>query len=830
MRRLTTLFSLLLLAVMSVWADQVVLSTPTASGWSHSDDNGIITIAEASGSGTPIQVGSGSFTLADESTATPMKLTGSKQFNLTYTTSTAITITKVTLYATVNKATTDTGTYTLGTSKNDKTSLCANLPKKTETPVQIDITNVASLYGSSQWNAVIVVEYTSTAPTLKVSPETLSLALNPDAPSKNAVFTLTARNLTDGTYDLTVPTVEGLSVTPTSFTVASGSCDQDFTVTYVSTADVAKAQATITATVGELTANVTVNYKSRATVYTQSTVSADATWDWSKLTETVELTDETTPNKTEEFLLANLDDRIEFTEDFGDPKAIKMETMQFPSRAGYAQGNIIKFKTSVAGTIAVDFCNTGKDRPYRYLNVNGVDTEFKSGTSEKVSAKGIAVPAGEVIIKGYIPNASDPVAREGDVVGDAMIRIYKIAFTSAETTTVYDFVNGDDLGLTYGTGGTADQQNAGDLAGKELKKGDVTMTFVNSPSIAVRTFNTSAKGNHFQIGTKNGKLRITAKEGRAITKIVVTQNLPESTTNFVKWEVDKGEGTLSEDKKTWEGNATSVRFNTTGATYINSIAVTTAPADEKTVTPAADEYTTEVSTLADLNALAAGTLVKLNLNNVIVTTEFANKLGYYIQDATGGTALYATGLTFNLNDVLNGYVYLNRADNGVINPGNRACMSEATNAANIQVTAGGSFTPVGGTKIDEVNVSGNLCKVVQLNNVKVAGTSKTKATVTDSEEKTIVINNPGNNFATSVYTEDMTSLSYDDATVVGVLIATTTANQIYPISIKDNGSTSIREINAAAAENVVIYNLQGARMNKLQKGLNIVNGKKVVIK
>ena len=397
------------------------------------------------------------------------------------------------------------------------------------------------------------------------------------------------------------------------------------------------------------------------------------------------------------------------------------------------------------------------------------------------------------------------------------------------TEVTFDFAN-NNLNFTYGENGTADQQNAGNLAGKKLTLDGVTMTFVNSPSIAVRTYNLASKGQHFQIGAKNGKLRITAPEGRAITKIVVTQNLPESATNFVKWEVDKGEGTLSQDKKTWEGNSTSVRFNSTGSCFINAITVTLSPINSETITPATDEYTTEVSTLAELNALPAGTLVKLNLNNVIVTTEFASKLGYYIQDATAGTALYATGLTFNLHDILNGYVYLNRADNEQKVPGNRAAMAEDTNADHIQVTADGTFSAVEGTTVAAINIAANLCKVVQLNNVKVKGTSKTAATITDSAEGTINISNPGNGFATSVYTADLTNLDMVDAAVVGILYAGTSGNQIYPISITDTPA-GINNITAGVkADDAVIYNLKGQRFSGLQKGLNIVNGKKILVK
>jgi hypothetical protein len=45
-----------------------------------------------------------------------------------------------------------------------------------------------------------------------------------------------------------------------------------------------------------------------------------------------------------------------------------------------------------------------------------------------------------------------------------------------------------------------------------------------------------------------------------------------------------------------------------------------------------------------------------------------------------------------------------------------------------------------------------------------------------------------------------------------------------------SATDGISTINKERGENAVIYNLQGVRLNSLQKGINIVNGKKVVIK
>ena len=448
-KKLSLLLALLLIAITGAWADTAVLSTPSESVATLSDANGIVTIADGSGN-TGIQQGSGSYKITYGETAyVPMKLSGSRNFTLSY--KEGVTISKVTLLAMSN----GDAEGTVGAGDGDATSL-GTFPARNADGncLTVDITGKTGLRGSRQFLALIVVEYSTTAPSLKATPDALTFALNPNLTTKTQTFMLTGQNLTNGEYALEVPNLAGLTVEPASFTVADGKVNQEISVTYASTEDVAKATADITAKVGDLTASVAVTYQSRATAYTQSTISEAATWDWSKLSETVELTDASNPTKTEEFLLADLDDRINFVDAFGDAKAIKMEGMQFPTRGGYAQGNIIKLKTSVAGTIDVDFSNTGKDRPYRYLYVNGEPTEFKSNEATKLSATGIEVPAGDIELKGYIPDATDPVSRDGDVVGDAMLRWYKITFTpkaeggeepSGETTypitATWDFQN-----------------------------------------------------------------------------------------------------------------------------------------------------------------------------------------------------------------------------------------------------------------------------------------------------------------------------------------------------------------------------------------------------
>ena len=578
MKKTLSLLTLLMLFMASAWAETVVLSTPSENVSTLSDANGYVTITDATGN-TGIQTGSNSYKLSYDGTDyVPMKLSGSRQFNITF--SEAITVTKVTLVATSN----GDGEGTIGVSSSDRTSLGTFPVRGSDNPLVVDITGVTGLNASRQFICLIAVEYSTTAPALSADPKELAFALSPAAPSQSKSFTLTGKNLANGTYTLTVPAVDGLSVTPTTFTVADGAVKQTFTVTYASTADVAKAAADITATVGDLTATVAVTYQSRATAYTQTMVGADAAWDWSKLTETVELTDNTTPNKAEEFLLADLDDRITFTEAFGDPTAIKMEGMQFPSRGGYAQGTTIKFKTSVPGLVGVTFSNTGGNRPYRILRVNGVDTDFKSNSTEKVEATDISVPAGEVVISGWLDDDENS--------GPNMLRYYSITFTAQEPTEpeaiLFDFQNNNGNwpvgeGSNYAVGEVTEP----------LTMGGVTLTAdQGTSSNAVRIMKINSRGICLQL-FKNTSVKFDAPEEKAITKIEVTMQ----TGSF-----DLTPSTGEVVDNVWTGNATNVTFGpAAGTRYVWAFAVTLADMNDETVTTGISTVATQTGTPAIFN-------------------------------------------------------------------------------------------------------------------------------------------------------------------------------------------------------------------------------------
>lgn len=210
-KKLSFLLALLMIAVTGAWADTVVLGTPDASVTTLSDANGIVTITDANGS-TGIQAGSGSYKMTYDGTAyVPMKLSGSRNFTLSY--KDGVTISKVTLLAMSN----GDAEGTVGAGAGDATSL-GTFPARNSngTCLTVDITGKTGLRGSRQFLALIVVEYSTTAPSLNATPAELTFALNPNQTSKTQSFTLSGKNLTNGTYNLTVPTVEGLTVSPTS--------------------------------------------------------------------------------------------------------------------------------------------------------------------------------------------------------------------------------------------------------------------------------------------------------------------------------------------------------------------------------------------------------------------------------------------------------------------------------------------------------------------------------------------------------------------------------------------------------------------------------------
>lgn len=126
--------------------------------------------------------------------------------------------------------------------------------------------------GNSNFMGIAFKTILSTDPALSVSPATVDLAITAAKASDEAVVKFTGKNLAEGTYNLTIPNLAGLTVNPTSVTVGEdGKLNQEVTIAYTSAVDVEAASTSISLTIGELSKSVAINYSaSLAKVYATS--------------------------------------------------------------------------------------------------------------------------------------------------------------------------------------------------------------------------------------------------------------------------------------------------------------------------------------------------------------------------------------------------------------------------------------------------------------------------------------------------------------------------------------------------------------------------------
>ena len=318
-------------------------------------------------------------------------------------------------------------------------------------------------------------------------------------------------------------------------------------------------------------------------------------------------------------------------------------------------------------------------------------------------------------------------------------------------------------------------------------------------------------------------LTFRAPEGKAITEIEFVAAGNSNINNFTA-----SSGAIEGMK--WTGNADGVRFLQGGTSYLATAVVKLEDKTAETAALAPIEYT-ECANIAAFNALENGTYAKVMLKDAEITGISAD--GYstmWIQDATGGCWIqYVSLITSYLKEgnKVNGFFYVvKRTASG--NPQMKE--AEDTPESEFTQTPIGSFTIVEGT-IDQVNVAANLNKVVKISGATLEETSATAGKLTQGESS-IDVNN-GNETANqqmhkiAEWAKDTTMENID---MVAILVAkSATANQLLPISIESSITDGISNVTANSNE-VNIFNLQGQRMNSVQKGLYIINGKKVMVK
>ena len=113
-------------------------------------------------------------------------------------------------------------------------------------------------------------------PLLFISPEAMTLNLGMNETETSDSFSISGVNLTDGTYDLTVPSA--LSVSPSSITVVDGAVEQEVTVTFSTSGSVNSTTENISLAIGDLSASIAVTYSAAGSL---SAISLDKFWDFS---------------------------------------------------------------------------------------------------------------------------------------------------------------------------------------------------------------------------------------------------------------------------------------------------------------------------------------------------------------------------------------------------------------------------------------------------------------------------------------------------------------------------------------------------------------------
>ena len=325
-------------------------------------------------------------------------------------------------------------------------------------------------------------------------------------------------------------------------------------------------------------------------------------------------------------------------------------------------------------------------------------------------------------------------------------------------------------------------------------------------------------------------LTFKAPEGKAITKIEFTN--VNAATQF-GFEASSGAFT----DFVWDGNADGVRMLDLKSPNISKIVVTLSDKNAETASLPAINYT-EVNGLAAFSALEDGAYAKLTLTDAEVIGRSADgSTTVWIQDATGGCWIQYTTLNalFAENTKVSGTIYtVKRKASG--NP--QVKETEDTPNSELTATALSELTMVEGT-LEEVNVAANLNRVVKLTGVTVEFTKDNEGVLTQGE-KTIDVKNGSETANQQLHKIENAAkgTKYENATVIGILVCNSntdaTKTQILPISITEESGDGIESITTgltpALSKGEGVYDLQGRRVNGLQKGLNIVNGKKVVVK
>ena len=394
----------------------------------------------------------------------------------------------------------------------------------------------------------------------------------------------------------------------------------------------------------------------------------------------------------------------------------------------------------------------------------------------------------------------------------------------AETQeNVYDFAN-NNLGLEVATPADWEDATKGVISGLEIRQGDVVLTSVDGAKVN-RMWRTNAGVQYLQVG---GKITITADEGRAITMV----NFDVQNYKFFL-EAQEGNGSLDADNYVWNGNSTSITFDNENAaneyntqTLLLAMTVYTDEANEDTYSPSESSYA-DCANIAEFLALEVGTAAKLTLNNAQVNGTYWG--GTFLEDATGAVQVNAT-INVNRNDVLNGVIYLVRAQDDfdtdhiipTADPDTKTSLDEVT------ITSDNELNPTM-MNINDLPDNANMSKLVKVQSVTITKPSRFYFITTDDGENIQLVDQM------NVGGYDLDALVDKTVIVTGVFTWNMMRWAIFPTSVVEDTNTAVTTIMANETNDADVYTITGinlgkADINTLPAGLYIKDGKKYLVK
>lgn len=286
---------------------------------------------------------------------------------------------------------------------------------------------VAATDATTNWSA------TSSAINAQTYTVTLAKPAGPTLETEATAFTLTSAKIATDTKKFTFSganlegnvtialesAVAGMTVSPAEVTPTAGAItDEEVTITYKSLADVAEANVNLIVRYSDdVKIIIPLTYSSTAGVEDLTPISAATTWDWNGAADAAF----GTLGQNEMIVLANAD--ITWVPGF-NANAIAGKLQHYYRDGKYAQGNELKFNTTIPGKVFVTYSNTGGN-PARTVNVNGTKGSLTTaGTGEK-RTESFLVSAGDVLIKGVL--VSDD--------SNQMLRFYEVRFAPVYSVT-----------------------------------------------------------------------------------------------------------------------------------------------------------------------------------------------------------------------------------------------------------------------------------------------------------------------------------------------------------------------------------------------------------